>query len=171
MQSAKTIIIGVDPGIKGAWAAYDFVEKRLIAARSMPVQKSPIDGKNHIDAKALGMWIDTYAHQTLFAVVEEPNAMPDEGVVSVFRFGHACGMVAGVLGALQIDTLFFKPSVWKMGMGLNNSKDYSRERAMALVPENKKLFSAKKDADKAEAFLLAVFGERFIRLNKKFKNA
>lgn len=165
-SSIKNIILGIDPGITGAFCAYDFLEKKIVFCRDMPTQKSPVDGKNHINAKELGLWIDSVAHQTLFAVVEEPNSLPNQGVVSTFRFGYACGMVAGTLGALQIDTLFFKPSVWKMQMALSESKELSRQRAIALFPQNLKLFENRKDDGKAEALLLSVFGERFVNAKK-----
>lgn len=157
----RNLILGIDVGLYGGIAAYDITTKQLIGAKPMPLRSKSADGKPWIDTHALGFYCEFYSAQTLFAVVEQPNAMPNQGVTSMFRFGHACGIVEGVLGALQMSTMLVKPAVWKGAMGLNASKDESRRRATKLFPFHADLFRRKKDDGMAEAALLAVYGEAF----------
>jgi crossover junction endodeoxyribonuclease RuvC len=163
-RSEQTVILGIDVGISGAVCAYDFHTHELLALRSMPLRETGAKDKKWIDVATLGLYLDFYAHQTLYAVVEQPSAMPKQGVVSTFRFGHACGIVEGILGGLQIPTILVRPAIWKSAMGLNSSKDLSRERAKQYFPFHEHLFQRKKDDGLAEAALLAIYGERFARI-------
>lgn len=160
----RNIILGIDVGIHGAIAAYDFEAKKLVGVKPMPLRVKNSDGKNWIDTHALGFYVDFYANQTLFAVVEQPNAMPNQGVVSMFRFGHACGIVEGVLGALQMSTMLVKPAVWKSSMGLGSVKKDSVTRATKLFPFHADIFSCKHGDGAAEAVLLALYGENFAHI-------
>jgi crossover junction endodeoxyribonuclease RuvC len=153
--------LGIDVGLHGAIAAYDFVTKQLIGVKPMPLRSKSADGKPWIDTHALGFYCDFYSAQTLFAVVEQPNAMPNQGVTSMFRFGHACGIVEGVLGALQMSTMLVKPAVWKSSMGLGRVKKDSIIRAQKLFPFHADLFKGKHGDGAAEAVLLATYGEAF----------
>ena len=47
-------------------------------------------------------------------------------------------------------------------MGVTKDKDSSRARALELWPERAELFKRKKDADRAEAALLAEWGRRLL---------
>lgn len=160
VSTIKSIILGVDVGIHGGIAAYDTESREVVAAKPMPVLKK-VGGKDRIDVHALGFYLDAYASHILFAVVEEPNAMPNQGVVSMFRFGHACGIVEGCLGALQIPMMLVKPAVWKSAMGLNSDKERSLAMARDYFPSQAQYFQRKKDDGMAEAALLAVYGEKF----------
>lgn len=160
----KPNIIGVDPGLNGGVAIWDPVNDCL-RTFVIPTEKGH-DGKNHIDLFRLARLLTFFSDKVEFAVVEEPASMPGQGVVSMFRFGHACGIIEGMLAALGIKTLLVKPSVWKGAMGLSRSKDLSRHRAAAVFSRWADQFAAKKSDGVAEAALLAKYGERFYRYGK-----
>lgn len=94
------------------------------------------------------------------AFVEAVNAHPDQGVVSMFNFGQAVGIVKGILAALSIRVTFVQPRVWKQVFRLNADKEGSRKRAGELFPRAADQWRFKKDADRAEAALIAEFGRR-----------
>lgn len=154
------LILGIDPGISGSFALYDPISKTVVNIWDMPVHD--IKGKAHLDLYQMATIVDTYKKDIKLAVIEEPGAMPGQGVTSMFRFGHACGVVQGIVACCMIPMKLLKPSVWKMQMGLTFDKDLSRQKASQMFPKESARFARKKDDGRAEALLLAVFGERLI---------
>jgi crossover junction endodeoxyribonuclease RuvC len=80
------------------------------------------------------------------------------GVSSAFAFGEGFGIVKGVLAALGIPCQLVPPAKWKRDMGLNQSKDGSRAKAIAKWPAHAYEFKRAKDDGKAEACLIAAWG-------------
>lgn len=157
---SKTLVVGIDPGFSGAVAIYDAKNKALVSLNDMPLITLPNSKKSTVDGVALELMLNPYASQVIAALVEEVGAMPGQGVTSMFRFGQASGVVAGVLAANMIPTYYVKPAVWKSQMGLSYDKNLSIEMAVKLFPKHIKSFERKKDDGRAEAALLAVFGSR-----------
>lgn len=151
-------IIGVDPGVNGAIAWIDGHEAHLQVLR-FPTVKSA-GGKNELNLHAIDNWIQVQllAGDVDAAYVEQVSAMPKQGVASTFKFGFAAGAVRGLLVAHRIPIVPVTPAKWKKAMGLNNEKDYSRKMAIELFPHYAHLFALKKNADEAEAALLAMHG-------------
>ena len=89
------------------------------------------------------------------AVIEKVHAMPAQGVSSSFRFGQALGVIEGVLGALTIATEYVTPQMWKKHYRLTRHKEDARLRALQLWPRITDQLSRKRDADRAEALLIA----------------
>ena len=72
----------------------------------------------------------------------------------MYRFGHSCGSVAGVLGAMRIPVEYVSPQRWKRAFGLLGAhKDASRGKAIDLYPSAP--LSLKKHHGRADAILLA----------------
>ena len=162
-SSAKPYILGIDPGLSGAIAVVNWQSLKIIAIKDLPTFKTKSKARkqgylSHIDVHALAMLIDFYAKDTLAAVLEDPGAMPSQGLSSTFRFGQVCGQVHGVLAGNYLPSVLVKPQVWKPQMGLTPSKNSSLERVMMLFPDSREYFSLKKHHDRAEAVLLAVYG-------------
>ena len=66
-----------------------------------------------------GTLADWLAHfDVRLAALEKVGAMPGQGVVSMFTFGHAAGAVAGVLAALEVPVTLVTPQRWKKAAGL-----------------------------------------------------
>jgi len=149
MSEAVPCILGVDPGLDGAIAFY-FPSHDAIAAEDMPVAAQQVNGA--ILASRLRQMGPTAA------VIEAVHSMPKQGVASTFKFGQSYGIAIGVVTALNIPVRFVTPGKWKKHFGLSADKEEARARAIQLWPARAELFERKKDADRAEAALLAKWG-------------
>ena len=91
-------------------------------------------------------------------VVEQVNAMPGQGVTSMFNFGQTFGAIKGVCAALNLPIYFVRPSKWKKHFELiNSSKDSSRTKAIEMYPSLSAQLAKKKDVNKSDAILIARF--------------
>ena len=52
-------------------------------------------------------------NEEVAVVVEQVNAMPGQGVTSMFNFGQTFGAIKGVCAALQLPIYLIRPSKWK----------------------------------------------------------
>lgn len=146
-------VLGVDPGIKGSMVVLQ--NDQPIEWIEMPTYF--VHSSNRVNAAAAAHWINIL--QIDEAVVELVNAMPEQGVTSMFTFGHAAGTIMGVLGALEIPTSLVHPRVWKKRAGiLGLGKDASRYKAISLWPHWKELDKKLKGQAFADAALIARFG-------------
>ncbi len=157
-------VIGVDPGISGAVAVY-FPMPKTFAVLDIPIVETKAAGRKtmrrEIHEPVLSRWIAAHAaHPDLTAYVEQVGAMPGQGVTSMFRFGMAYGMVRGMLSAHEIPYTLVTPRKWKAKMRLGTNKDEARLIASRMFPEQSFFFDRKKDANRAEAVLIAVYGSR-----------
>lgn len=156
------LILGVDPGIRGALAFYS-PRTRALVVHDLPLVYDP-GRKPVLDLGILTLIVDAYARETRFAVIEAPGARPDQGLSSTYRFAEAVGQMTGVVAGCYIPVKFAVPAVWKTLLGLSRDKSRSRRMASDLFPRQEHLFRRVKDADRAEAVLLAIFGaERLAR--------
>jgi len=89
-------------------------------------------------------------------VVEQVNAMPGQGVTSMFNFGQTFGAIKGICAALGLPIFFVRPAKWKKHFELiNSSKDSSRTKAIEMYPSISEQLSKKKDVNKSDAILIA----------------
>lgn len=150
------MIVGVDPGAKGAFGFVDERTGELLDVVDMPTITA--DGKTRVAAQAIALLIA--ANKPTHAYVERVGAMPKQGVSSTFVFGQAVGAVDGVLAALGVPVTYVTAAQWKREMRVTKDKGSSRRRAMELAPTRASLFGRVKDDGRAEAYLLAVHGLR-----------
>ena len=148
------MILGIDPGQSGALAVVDRAG-RLNAVEDMPV----VDGwvSPVLLAHAIFRLTEEYGLIDL-AVVERVRSMPKQGVASSFKFGAAWGIAVGACAAYRLEQP--TPAVWKRHMGITSDKETARRSALDRWPGSASLFARKKDADRAEAVLLAEWGLR-----------
>lgn len=158
------IVIGVDPGAKGAWAAANMDDATvLLRAEHLPNATHKV-GKSNRTFLVPSAWARELQwlqlQDSCIAYVERVHAMPKQGVVSVWNFGQAYGTILGVLGALNIPTVHVSPPEWKaaMRLGRQHTKDDARALAMSLYPRAS--FHRKLDHNRAEAALIASYGVR-----------
>jgi len=151
------IILGIDPGLRGALAFYDTAEKALVL-EDMPIVQVFRNGKkkDEVSAQLLSHIIAENSPDRAF--MERVNAMPGQGVSSVFSFGRSSGVVEGALAAFDIPTTLITPVAWMKELGMRAGKDGSRERAMQLFPAYASLFGRKKDDGRSDAALIAWYG-------------
>jgi crossover junction endodeoxyribonuclease RuvC len=76
----------------------------------------------------------------------------------MFTIGIGMGAWLCILAALQMPHTRIRPHVWKKAMGLKAEKEQARGRAIQLFPQAD--LRRKKDHGRAEALLLAWYGQR-----------
>lgn len=151
------IILGIDPGLNGAIAAYN-TDTGEVTVEDMPTVEVTRNGKKkrEVSPQLLSNIIAKAYART--AVVERVGAMPGQGVTSVFSFGRSVGVVEGILAAFDVATTIIAPVVWQKALNVRGGKDGSRERAMQLFPAQADLFGRKKDDGRSDAALIAYYG-------------
>ena len=151
-------VIGIDPGAKGAIAiltdtgslveVWDMPTLEIKVGKATKTRISP-----EVLAEELRNWDSVRA-----AYMEAVSSSPQMGVSSAFAFGEGFGVVKGVLAALGVPLVLVPPAKWKRDMGLNQSKDGSRAKAIAKWPSHAGEFKRVKDDGRAEAALIALWG-------------
>ena len=154
------LIIGIDPGIKGAICILK--DGVVIDVFDMPVM--PVGKKNKSQVNGSQIYneiqkvIENKDKQDIKVVIEQVSAMPGQGVTSMFNFGQSYGVLKGIFSAMQIPMDFVSPVKWKKYFNLiNTQKDSSRTKAIEFFPYISAKLSRKKDANKADAILIASF--------------
>ena len=166
--------IGVDPGLTGGvayvqrWETASGNTCKLICHRKMPTRlnscgdfgaaKKIVDGwalsdiiREWMSGKVDGNRIQTCDRFSI--IIERQQAMPKQGVASVFSHGVNYGVT---LAAIQRTSgLFFtvNASEWKKDMGLSSDKKVSIDMAKTMFGPKYE----KNDDGRAEAALLAVW--------------
>ncbi len=151
-------IIGIDPGLSGAIAIFE--NNKVIDIFDMPVMPEGKKNKRQINSAQLVRILkdNIQAEDEVCVVVEQVNAMPGQGVTSMFNFGQSFGAIKGVCAALNLPIFFVRPSKWKKHFELiNSSKDSSRTKVIEMYPTLSSQLTKKKDANKSDAILIARF--------------
>ena len=152
------IIIGIDPGLSGAIAILD--DKKVLSVFEMPVMAEVKKNKRQLNSAQLVNIIreNIKKNEEAVVVVEQVNAMPGQGVTSMFNFGQTFGAIKGVCAALELPIFFVRPSKWKKHFELiNSSKDSSRTKVIEMYPSLSGQLTKKKDVNKTDAILIARF--------------
>ena len=152
------IIFGIDPGISGAISVLE--NKKVIEVFDMPTMIDGKKNKRQINGSQVTNIIKERlnASKEIIVVVEHVNAMPGQGVTSMFNFGQSFGILKGICSAMQLPIYFVRPAKWKKYFNLINSeKDASRTRAIEIFPYFSSNLSKKKDSNKADAILIASY--------------
>lgn len=156
------IIFGIDPGVSGAISVLE--DKKIIEVFDMPTM---IDGKKN-KKQVNGSQVTNIIKERLnndkekevVVVVEHVNAMPGQGVTSMFNFGQSFGVIKGICSALSLPIYFVRPTKWKKYFNLiKTNKDASRTKVIQVYPHISSKLSRKKDSNKADSILIAKYFE------------
>ena len=150
------IIIGIDPGLSGAIAILK--NDKVIKLIEMPVMAEGKKNKRQLNNAQLANILREIIknHEEISVVVEQVNAMPGQGVTSMFNFGQTFGSIKGICAALNLPIYYVRPAKWKKHFELiNSSKDASRTKVIEMYPSISDRLSKKKDVNKADAILIA----------------
>ena len=151
-------IIGIDPGLSGAIAVLK--NNNVLNIFDMPVMSEGKKNKRQLNSAQLVNLIkeNIEADEEVAVIVEQVNAMPGQGVTSMFNFGQSFGILKGICSSMQLPMYFVRPAKWKKYFNLINSqKDASRTKAIQIFPYFSSQLSRKKDSNKADAILIASF--------------
>lgn len=143
-----TVYVGIDPGKSGAMA---------ILYPNGSIETIPFNMVNYVDA------IRGLTDYPVKCCLEKVGAMPGQGVVSMFNFGHNLGFIEGVLQSNSIPYQLVLPQTWKKEFSLSSEKAKSIEVCQKLFPKANLLATqrSRKPSDGiAEAILMAEYARR-----------
>ena len=154
------LIIGIDPGISGAICFFENGQVKEII--DMPIMADGKKNKRQVNGpqiyNEISLRIKNNQKKEIKVVIEQVSAMPGQGVTSMFNFGQSFGVLKGICSAMQLSMHFVRPAKWKKYFNLINAeKDASRTKAIEIFPYISNQLSRKKDANKADAALIASF--------------
>ena len=154
------LIIGIDPGISGAICF--MLNGKIIDVIEMPNMADGKKNKRQVNGSQIyneiTMKINDYSKEEIRVVIEQVSAMPGQGVTSMFNFGQSFGIIKGICSAMNLSMYFVRPAKWKKFFNLINSqKDASRTKAIEIFPYFSMNLTKKKDANKADAMLIASY--------------
>jgi len=160
------LILGVDPGLRGAAAFYDGAAMRIEDIPVLPVRRS---GKvrSEIDGYALSRIVDAAGHIDR-AAIELVGAMPTDGPVQAGAFMKAFGLIIGIIQSHFIPLDFVAPVKWRRAMcvppSVKGDKAPAIARATALLPQHSSAWAAVRGngdaatrSGRAEAALIAIW--------------
>jgi len=152
------IIIGIDPGISGAISIIE--NKKILEVYDTPTMIDGKKNKRQINSAQVTNIIKERlnADKEVVVVVEHVNAMPGQGVTSMFNFGQSFGVIKGICAALNLPIYFVRPTKWKKYFNLiKTNKDASRTKVIEVYPEISNKLQRKKDSNRADAILIALY--------------
>ena len=152
------IIIGIDPGISGAISIIE--NKKILEVYDTPTMIDGKKNKKQINGAQVTAIIKERLNsgKDVVVVVEQVNAMPGQGVTSMFNFGQSFGVVKGICAALSLPIYFVRPAKWKKHFNLiKTNKDASRTKVIEVYPELSSKLHRKKDSNRADAILIALY--------------
>lgn len=128
------IIVGIDPGKNGGVAIAIDNNVKTFAAPS--IEKIIAE----LEWQAMG-------EEDLYVYIEKAQAMPGQGVSSMFNYGVGYGQLLGVIQALKIPHVLVHPRTWTKvmhaGTKLDEPKKRSLEAAKRLFPTHSLLATSK----------------------------
>ncbi len=152
--------VGIDCGKQGAMAVITPKKSYICPTPSIP----------DYDIWKMNMNLRDIASSRVFAMLERAQAMPGQGVVSMFEFGKGYGIWLTLLNTNYIAYQVVHSRVWTNEM-LKGSPGEGKERnylaARKLFP--KWIPKLKKDCQYADALLLAEFARRKYKDNESEK--
>lgn len=140
MKKKSKLILGIDPGLKGAMA--------LISAKtgkSILIIKMPNIQGSEFDFHAADIFMKKYAHRIVHVYMEKVQAMPLQGVSSMFKFGLVFGALQGLIAGNGLRYTLITPQTWQ--------KDIFQGVPRMFKPAKKK--GGKKDNDPKAMALIA----------------
>ena len=138
-------VIGIDPGLSGAIAILE--NNKVLNLFDIPVMSEGKKNKRQLNSALLVSLLkeNIKNDEEVAVVVEQVNAMPGQGVTSMFNFGQTFGAIKGICAALDLPIFFVRPSKWKNIFELiNSSKDSSRTKAIEMYPKLSNQLSKKR---------------------------
>lgn len=150
--------LGIDVGLNGAIALIE--DGKLLRIDDMPTLSLERNNKTKRMVNAHTLHTIIRDAKADAAYLERLNAMPGQGVTSMFSMGQSLGVVLGVLAACEVPTTTIPPRTWQKALDVPQGKDGSRYRAVQLFPESAEMFKRVKDDGRSDAALIALYGAK-----------
>ena len=144
------MLLGIDPGVQGAFAIFDSAE-RAVTVHDMPDTTAGL--------------IDLVASLPPLRIctIEKPYFPKVIGIANVAKIATAYGKIIALLQQRGIPINEVRPADWKAALNLGKSKSASREMASMVFPDAADQWARVKDDGRAEAALIAWYGMRFAK--------
>lgn len=145
--------IGIDPGNSGAVVVLD--NNMPVDWLNIPLIK--IGTSTRVNGAAIADFLRPHIGAPVF--LELVHAMPKQGGTSGFTFGHAAGVIQGIVQGAGHPLTMVTPQKWKKAAGLiGTEKDAARSTAVLLWPHWRALDTKDKGGAIADAALIARYG-------------
>lgn len=153
-------VLGIDPGMDGAIVAIDATGP---SAYLLPTQKG------------VGLLLSDFVSQMAalrschdpiqMVVLERAQAMPGQGVSSMFRYGRDYGSLLGVLATLGLPVVTVRPTTWHHDLRLtgDNPKAAAMAHVQLRLPGLELPRVKKKREGVVDAACLALWGQVWAR--------
>lgn len=142
-----SVVLGIDPGLRGAAAVLEVVAPDGV-----------ISGWRLLDVEDAGLVLGALKAADL-VVLETQRASPQMGVASAFALGRAHGVWLGLLAAASPRAVrHVEPAAWRGAFGLTSKED-GVDMAREVVGEPTRALLRH---DEADALLLAWWGWRMV---------
>lgn len=131
-------VFGIDPGLKGGIACIDTALNQIKLAASTPTKIDSVSGKPTYDIPAMYAIIslcDTYDGNCSVAI-ERQQAMPKQGVVSMFTtgFGYGIWTTLLALSSIPVNRQYVIRSMdWQIILRGEAAKDETKAKSIARV--------------------------------------
>lgn len=158
------ILVGIDPGLTGAVGILGH-KAELLGVHDLPTmqrmhapRKGGVMGQinpaelERLLAEHLGHFDKNEVH----VYIELPIAFPKQQIQSVASSFLTAGLIEGVVAARHYPHTLVKPAEWKKALGLSDSKEQARAKAIRLWPGAP--LNLVKYHNRAEALLIAKYG-------------
>ncbi len=157
-----TLFVGIDPGLSGA-VSFRSNEEMTVLDMPILVIKKAKGARRVLDLTALAYLIDdkTKNKPRVHFFIERVASMPKQGVASMFSFGETYGAIKGIVAANFFPMTLVTPVTWKRKLKVSGNKDDARYRASQLMPHHAHFWSSRRDDGRAEAALIAYYGQNF----------
>jgi crossover junction endodeoxyribonuclease RuvC len=151
-------VVGIDPGIRGALAVIVMtMDRPFQVVDAIDIPTIGTKAKERINVHAIREWV--LQHNPARCFLERGQAMPRQGASSGYKFGRAVGAIEATIALCNVPLEIIEPSMWKRALRLKGKdKEGSRQKALELFPHAQHLLARKKDHQRAEAMLIALYG-------------
>jgi crossover junction endodeoxyribonuclease RuvC len=150
------IVIGIDPGIRGALAALDDDGMTIVDMPFLKIKRGA-KTKSIVDVRALCDDLGELS-SSLHAFVEIAGSRPQQATASTSTVWMNYGRLLGCLETLGVPITEVSSKKWKKALGVPADKDGARFRASQLLPRYADQWPLKKHDGRAEAALIALWG-------------
>lgn len=158
------MLLGIDPGKSGGLALID-EQGAYVAGIRMPILKhGKRDLVNTLDI--LKFLAENEGEHTKQIIIEQVNAMPGQGVTSMFNFGRHTGAVEGWALTWKLPVHWVTPQKWKKHFNLSKDKRASLDCARLRFGANPTWDVLANDGI-AEAALIALYHHNTLRARDK----
>ncbi|MCL2625008.1 MAG: hypothetical protein FWD31_15200 [Planctomycetaceae bacterium] len=163
MTSSKTYI-GIDPGKHGAVAVLHPDHSGFV----WDFELKKVSNNSRCETRLDGLAFRKMISQVRGVVVlEKTHGYGTKKKMDVFSMGETRGVILGILDGCRIPVIEVTPQQWKKHFGLQQDKVVSdrdrkeagRQLALRLLPQFKEHLSRKRDHDRADALLIALYAK------------